>query len=116
MLEANKTTREYAPLESGISTDFGPGSDILAARHFVNKPLSYAKIGQVIKQLSALYPLNWSQSSAATYPARRTMPTISGELSLPDIEGAAIGNWKTQSGPDTASCRAVAAGMAVRYS
>eukprot|EP00973_Karenia_brevis_P044968 6227039-Karenia_brevis.AAC.1 len=103
MLEANRTVREHAPLSSDISAEFGPGSDVCNARHFVvNKPFSYAKFGQAIKQLSALYPLNWSQSSAATYPAGRAMPTISEELSLPDIEGSAIGNWKSKSGPDTA--------------
>eukprot|EP00973_Karenia_brevis_P000092 11716-Karenia_brevis.AAC.1 len=93
MLEANETTRGYASLDSGISADFGPGTDVPNTKHFVNNSFSYAKLGQVIKQLSALHPLNWSQSGAATYSARRTMPTISGELSLPDIEGAAIGNW-----------------------
>eukprot|EP00973_Karenia_brevis_P059618 8299494-Karenia_brevis.AAC.1 len=69
-LEANKTTRGYASLDSGISADFGPGNDLPNVQHFVNKSFSYSKFGQVIEQLSALCPLNWSQSGAATYPAR----------------------------------------------
>jgi len=100
-----------------IAFDFGPGADISAANFFTKRPLPMGKFVQCAKQLLLAPPLCASEEEAnsASYRGRRFMSTAALEIPLPDIERAALGNWKGQVG-DSGTLWKLAGAMSVRYS